>query len=175
MAQMNTTQGPPDQTPTSASPAIDDQIQQMLLKQQNRRRQLEAQEEQNRALKLQDQEELHRKLWLQAQEMASKGAPNTAHMPTPSFHEKMYEVDLKIEEANDRRTQIRVYQEAGIVPGDTGLVGFGSYALEDYQLQLNVLELQNKKRLMMARYEQDTGEAWSGPETVYSGDRPDVE
>lgn len=38
-------------------------------------------------------------------------------------------------------------------PGQTG----GNHALQDYQMQLMLLEQQNKKRLMMARQEQDNG------------------
>jgi hypothetical protein len=36
-----------------------------------------------------------------------------------------------------------------------GLSGTGNHALQDYQMQLMLLEQQNKKRLMMARQEQD--------------------
>lgn len=43
------------------------------------------------------------------------------------------------------------------VPGAPGQPGTGSnHALQDYQLQLMLLEQQNKKRLMMARQEQDS-------------------
>ncbi|KAF8540715.1 hypothetical protein BDD12DRAFT_564636 [Trichophaea hybrida] len=37
----------------------------------------------------------------------------------------------------------------------TGLSGTGNHALQDYQMQLMLLEQQNKKRLMQARQEQD--------------------
>lgn len=40
------------------------------------------------------------------------------------------------------------------VPGQPG--GAGNHALQDYQMQLMLLEQQNKKRLMMARQEQDS-------------------
>jgi hypothetical protein len=40
----------------------------------------------------------------------------------------------------------------GIAPGGTG----GNHALQDYQMQLMLLEQQNKKRLLMARQEQDS-------------------
>jgi hypothetical protein len=40
---------------------------------------------------------------------------------------------------------------SGIVSGGTG----GNHALQDYQMQLMLLEQQNKKRLLMARQEQD--------------------
>lgn len=45
----------------------------------------------------------------------------------------------------------------GIRPGPGGAQGTGSsnHALQDYQMQLMLLEQQNKKRLMMARQEQD--------------------
>ena len=38
----------------------------------------------------------------------------------------------------------------------------GSHALQDYQMQLMLLEQQNKKRLMMARQEQDQGQRQDG-------------
>lgn len=43
-------------------------------------------------------------------------------------------------------------QRPGGVPGQPGN---GNHALQDYQMQLMLLEQQNKKRLMMARQEQD--------------------
>lgn len=42
-------------------------------------------------------------------------------------------------------------------PGQGGQGGpTGNHALQDYQMQLMLLEQQNKKRLLMARQEQDT-------------------
>lgn len=51
----------------------------------------------------------------------------------------------------------------GIRPGPGGpqTAGGSNHALQDYQMQLMLLEQQNKKRLMMARQEQDT--IGSGP------------
>lgn len=54
----------------------------------------------------------------------------------------------------------------GIRPGPGGpqAAGSSNHALQDYQMQLMLLEQQNKKRLMMARQEQDTiGGAPGGP------------
>ncbi|KAI1767356.1 hypothetical protein GGR53DRAFT_518452 [Hypoxylon sp. FL1150] len=47
---------------------------------------------------------------------------------------------------------------AGMRPGPAGAQGAGgsNHALQDYQMQLMLLEQQNKKRLMMARQEQDS-------------------
>src|SRR5271169_5367804 len=42
----------------------------------------------------------------------------------------------------------------GAMQGPGGATG-GNHALQDYQMQLMLLEQQNKKRLMMARQEQD--------------------
>jgi hypothetical protein len=45
----------------------------------------------------------------------------------------------------------------GMRPGPNGQPGSGgNHALQDYQMQLMLLEQQNKKRLMMARQEQDS-------------------
>ena len=41
--------------------------------------------------------------------------------------------------------------------GPNGTPAGGNHALQDYQMQLMLLEQQNKKRLLMARQEQDTG------------------
>lgn len=41
-------------------------------------------------------------------------------------------------------------------PGGQPAAGGGNHALQDYQMQLMLLEQQNKKRLMMARQEQDS-------------------
>ncbi|KAG9245184.1 SOM1 protein [Calycina marina] len=41
-------------------------------------------------------------------------------------------------------------------PANTAPAGGGNHALQDYQVQLMLLEQQNKKRLMMARQEQDS-------------------
>jgi hypothetical protein len=43
----------------------------------------------------------------------------------------------------------------GVAPGQQA-AGGGNHALQDYQMQLMLLEQQNKKRLMMARQEQDS-------------------
>merc|ERR1712000_420534 len=40
-------------------------------------------------------------------------------------------------------------------PGGAQAAGGSNHALQDYQMQLMLLEQQNKKRLMMARQEQD--------------------
>lgn len=45
----------------------------------------------------------------------------------------------------------------------------GNYALQDYQMQLMLLEQQNKKRLLMARQEQDTINHVSAPPSTPSG------
>jgi hypothetical protein len=44
----------------------------------------------------------------------------------------------------------------GMRPGTGGQPSGGNHALQDYQMQLMLLEQQNKKRLMMARQEQDS-------------------
>ena len=55
--------------------------------------------------------------------------------------------------ANPSAMQMR----GGVPPGaPTGGAG-GNHALQDYQMQLMLLEQQNKKRLLMARQEQDSG------------------
>ncbi|KAI9817241.1 MAG: hypothetical protein M1827_001354 [Pycnora praestabilis] len=46
--------------------------------------------------------------------------------------------------------------------GIPGAGGQGNHALQDYQLQLMLLEQQNKKRLMMARQEQDSAQRPDG-------------
>lgn len=43
----------------------------------------------------------------------------------------------------------------GVRGGGSAMSGTGNHALQDYQIQLMLLEQQNKKRLMMARQEQD--------------------
>lgn len=48
-------------------------------------------------------------------------------------------------------------------PGGPPGNGQGNHALQDYQMQLMLLEQQNKKRLMMARQDQDTGGRPDGP------------
>ncbi|KAJ5376323.1 Transcriptional activator somA [Penicillium cosmopolitanum] len=54
------------------------------------------------------------------------------------------------------------YQNAQMPPGRNGMQqpngqqGGGNHALQDYQMQLMLLEQQNKRRLMMARQEQDS-------------------
>lgn len=155
MAQVNTTQGPSNQTLSSTNPAIDDQIQQTILKQQKLRRQIDAREEQTRRGQVE------------------------AQQATPiSVFEEIHQIDMRIEEADGRRRQFRAYGEGG--PDAPYMVSMGSnihgvHALEDYQLQLMVLELQNKKRLLIARYERDSQTAWPGSELFYHGDRPDVE
>lgn len=54
--------------------------------------------------------------------------------------------------ANPTQMQMR---GGGMPPGGPGGAG-GNHALQDYQMQLMLLEQQNKKRLAMARHEQDT-------------------
>ncbi|OQN96305.1 hypothetical protein B0A48_17561 [Cryoendolithus antarcticus] len=58
----------------------------------------------------------------------------------------------------------------GMVPnaGSQGAAGSngGNHALQDYQMQLMLLEQQNKKRLLMARQEQDS---ISGPGAMHAG------
>lgn len=58
-----------------------------------------------------------------------------------------------------------VDQNRTVIAGAPGAPG-GNHALQDYQMQLMLLEQQNKKRLMMARQEQDN---MSGPR---SGENP---
>ena len=53
-------------------------------------------------------------------------------------------------------------------PGQTG----GNHALQDYQMQLMLLEQQNKKRLMMARQEQDNISRDGGPIPGQPGMQP---
>lgn len=53
-------------------------------------------------------------------------------------------------------------------PGATG----GNHALQDYQMQLMLLEQQNKKRLMMARQEQDNISRDGGPMPGQPGMQP---
>lgn len=53
------------------------------------------------------------------------------------------------------------YQNGQMAQGRPGMAGaangqHGNHALQDYQMQLMLLEQQNKRRLMMARQEQDT-------------------
>ncbi|KAL5348825.1 hypothetical protein ACLOAV_006247 [Pseudogymnoascus australis] len=155
MAQMNTTQGPSNQTPSSVDPAINDQIQQMILKRQNMQRQIDAREEQTRRRQLEAQQ-----------------------APPISVFEEIHQIDMMIEEADGKRRQFRAY--GGGDPDAPHIISMGAtvnggHALEDYQLQLMVLELQNKKRLLIARYEQDSQTTWPGSELFYHGDRPDVE
>ena len=50
------------------------------------------------------------------------------------------------------------------MPGGVGQQGNGNHALQDYQMQLMLLEQQNKKRLMMARQEQDSMTRTDGPQ-----------
>src|SRR6266536_2508914 len=51
----------------------------------------------------------------------------------------------------------------GAPGGQPGAAGGGNHALQDYQMQLMLLEQQNKKRLMMARQEQDNMTGSAGP------------
>ncbi|EXJ70304.1 uncharacterized protein A1O5_06372 [Cladophialophora psammophila CBS 110553] len=58
----------------------------------------------------------------------------------------------------DSNMQMEMYNQrmAGQqMPGGPGAGPAGNHALQDYQMQLMLLEQQNKKRLMMARQEQD--------------------
>jgi hypothetical protein len=54
--------------------------------------------------------------------------------------------------AGEMANGMRGTGQPGAQPGGTG----GNHALQDYQMQLMLLEQQNKKRLMMARQEQET-------------------
>ena len=49
------------------------------------------------------------------------------------------------------------YYEHQIATGDSERADTKNFALQDYQMQLMLLERQNKKRLLMARQEQDSG------------------
>jgi len=72
---------------------------------------------------------------------------------------------LLVPQGPDAGTLGQFYNPGDIAPGTSGMraggpnnQGTGSnHALQDYQMQLMLLEQQNKKRLMMARQEQDTG------------------
>jgi hypothetical protein len=61
--------------------------------------------------------------------------------------------------------------------GQPGAAGGGNHALQDYQMQLMLLEQQNKKRLMMARQEQDSmamprPDGSAGPGTMGPNSQP---
>ena len=60
-------------------------------------------------------------------------------------------------------------QRPGMPPQQPGQPQQGSHALQDYQMQLMLLEQQNKKRLLMARQEQDN---ISGPHQQGQGQFP---
>ncbi|RSL63982.1 hypothetical protein CEP53_004262 [Fusarium sp. AF-6] len=62
----------------------------------------------------------------------------------------------------------------GMRPGPNGpqTAGGSNHALQDYQMQLMLLEQQNKKRLMMARQEQDTIGNGTSPQAMRAGASP---
>lgn len=56
-------------------------------------------------------------------------------------------------------------------PNPVGPNGQGNHALQDYQMQLMLLEQQNKKRLLMARQEQDGPQVGFAPNLSPSNSR----
>ena len=74
---------------------------------------------------------------------------------------------------------VEMYNQAQMmraVPGGANGTNGGNHALQDYQMQLMLLEQQNKKRLLMARQEQDNvgrdGPMPGGPGTYAPGMSP---
>lgn len=77
-----------------------------------------------------------------------KGMPNPQALPPQGS--PVMDANGEFFAANQLR------QGPGIPPGGANNQGQGNHALQDYQMQLMLLEQQNKKRLMMARQEQDS-------------------
>ncbi|KAJ6018130.1 LisH dimerization motif subgroup [Penicillium sp. IBT 35674x] len=77
--------------------------------------------------------------------------PNQGDLMTMPDGQTMYQMGGEYYNANGQLTQVRPGM-AGTPNGQHG----GNHALQDYQMQLMLLEQQNKRRLMMARQEQDT-------------------
>ncbi|KAJ5108710.1 Transcriptional activator somA [Penicillium angulare] len=76
--------------------------------------------------------------------------PNQADLVAMPDGQGMYPMGAEYYGANGQMPQVR--------PGMAGTPNgqHGNHALQDYQMQLMLLEQQNKRRLMMARQEQDT-------------------
>src|SRR5271155_445251 len=77
--------------------------------------------------------------------MPNAGSPMLAPMSDPNFANGGVPMDMYGQ---------RMPSQPGM-QGGPGAQGGGNHALQDYQMQLMLLEQQNKKRLMMARQEQD--------------------
>src|SRR5271155_5087001 len=78
--------------------------------------------------------------------MPNAGSPMLAPMSDPNFANGGVPMDMYGQ---------RMPSQPGM-QGGPGAQGGGNHALQDYQMQLMLLEQQNKKRLMMARQEQDS-------------------
>ncbi|KAK9238730.1 hypothetical protein V1525DRAFT_341005 [Lipomyces kononenkoae] len=77
------------------------------------------------------------------------GSPMIAHSSSDQGHPAMYVADAYGQ--NPAAGQLRM------PPGSQQSVGGNTNALQDYQMQLMLLEQQNKRRLMVARQEQQDG------------------
>ena len=90
----------------------------------------------------------------QRQQSMSNAAGNMDDHGSPSFAPAM-DVGLGNEFYNGQNPSAMQMRGAPPPNGANGAAG-GNHALQDYQMQLMLLEQQNKKRLLMARQEQDT-------------------
>ncbi|KAI9694982.1 MAG: hypothetical protein M1822_000599 [Bathelium mastoideum] len=90
----------------------------------------------------------------QPQGMQGQGIPNVGGMPQGSPMNGQQGPDMN-----------EFYAAQRMAPGMTPASGnnTGNHALQDYQMQLMLLEQQNKKRLLMARQEQDSGQMGHAP------------
>jgi hypothetical protein len=65
-------------------------------------------------------------------------------------------IDPSLEFGNGAMRSGMLPVAGAVAPGAPGAPNSGNHALQDYQMQLMLLEQQNKKRLLMARQEQDS-------------------
>ncbi|RMZ81135.1 hypothetical protein DV738_g2456, partial [Chaetothyriales sp. CBS 135597] len=84
--------------------------------------------------------------------MSASGSPMM-----PGMNQGQFGDNMALEMYNNSR------MGAQPIPNAPGANNNGNHALQDYQMQLMLLEQQNKKRLMMARQEQDNAISREGP------------
>ena len=112
----------------------------------------------------------HKSIQVYAQNMANQTRQNMPQPGMPNQGSPMMQTGLDVgagmpELYAANGGQMRLGQ---MPPGPAG----GNHALQDYQMQLMLLEQQNKKRLLMAKQEQENGQPMAGQPGYVPGMSP---